>query len=275
MSIEVNLGPYRLQIATDFGPRITSLRWDGGPELLAEFGPEVNIEHDGGVYAFRGGHRLWASPEVPAVTYASDDHECVVDDAGGVVTVSAPADPAGLVKEITVSRDRESLLVDHKIAGSGGANMSLSAWGITQFPLGGTAIVPLVGADTAPSANRYLVLWPYTSIEDRRVTFHDDAIELEATPGTPLKFGVGPTPGRLGYFSDGMVFIKEIEPATGRVVPDHGAAGQVYLGEHFCELESVGGLTHLSDGEAAVLRERWTVVDCGDLDSATRMTVEP
>lgn len=273
--MDTSLGHYRLQIATDFGPRITSLRWDDGPELLAQLGPEVNIEHDGGVYPFRGGHRLWASPEVPAITYASDDHQCVVTEADGVVTVSAPADPAGLVKEITVSLDGESLLVDHEITRAEGDTASLAAWAITQFPLGGTAILPLIGGNTAPSANRYLVIWPYTSIEDRRVALYDDALELEATAGLPIKFGVGPTPGRLGYFLDGVVFLKEIEPATGRMVPDHGAAGQVYIGQHFCELESVGGITDLSGGRAAVLREQWRVVDCGDLDSATRLTVEP
>jgi hypothetical protein len=198
----------------------------------------------------------------------------LVTEADGVVTVSAPADPAGLVKEITVSLDGESLLVDHEITRADHNTTSLAAWAITQFPLGGTAILPLIGGDTAPSANRYLVIWPYTSIEDRRVAFYDDALELEATGGHPLKFGVGPTPGHLGYFLDGVVFIKEIEPTTGRIVPDHGAAGQVYIGQHFCELESVGGTTDVSGGRAAVLRERWKVVDCADLDSATRLTVE-
>lgn len=262
-------------MATEFGPRITSLRWDGGPELLAQLGPEVKIEHHGGNYPFRGGHRLWASPENPAVTYASDDHGCVVTDGDDVVTVSGPPDQAGLAKEITVSLDGESLVVDHQITNPAGKQTPLSAWAITQFPLGGTAILPLIGADTAPSANRYLVIWPYASIEDRRVTLHEDALALDARSGSPLKFGVGPAPGRLGYFVDGVVFIKEIEPATGRIVPDHGAVGQVYSGEHFCELESVGGLTDVSSGKPALLRERWTVVDCGDLGSATRLTVEP
>jgi hypothetical protein len=273
--VGVNLGPYSLEVATDFGPRITSLRWDGGSELLAQLPPEVSIEYDGGSYAFRGGHRLWASPEVPPVTYAPDDHECQITTGDGVVTVSAPVDRAGLAKEITVSRDGDSLLVDHRVTSPGAEGAPVAAWALTQFPLGGTAILPLIGADTAPSANRYMVIWPYTSIEDGRVTLYDDAVELEARPGPPLKFGVGPTPGRLGYFLDGVVFIKEIEPATGRVVPDYGAAGQVYVGDQFCELESVGGLTDLPRGQAALLRERWTVVDCGDLDSATRLTVEP
>jgi hypothetical protein len=271
--MDVALGQYRLGIATDFGPRVTSLRWGESPELLARFGPELVLEYDGGAYPFRGGHRLWASPEVAEITYASDDHECVVSETNGEVTVTAPADPAGLLKELRVSHDGESLVIDHSIAAASGDPARLAAWGITQFPLGGTAIVPVVGADTAPSANRYLVIWPYTSIEDQRVTIYDDAIEMEAVQGPPLKFGVGPSPGRLGYFQEGLLFIKEIEPATGREVPDYGAAGQVYIGEDFCELESVGGLTDLSDGQEALLRERWTVVDCADVDSAMRLIV--
>src|SRR5690606_20963731 len=110
------------------------------------------------------------------------------------------------------------------------------------FPLGGTAIVPLVGADTTPLANRYLVLWPYTSLEDGRVTLGEDVLELRAGGGPPIKFGVGPAPGRLGYFNDDFVFVKEIEPVGDRTVPDFGAVGQVYVGQGFCELESVGGL---------------------------------
>lgn len=271
--MDVTLGPYELGLATDFGPRITSLRWGDGPELFAQLGPEVVIEHDGGSYAFRGGHRLWASPEVASITYASDDHQCNVSETDGVVTLRAPADPAGLVKEMRLSQDGESLVIDHRITSARGGPAAVAAWGITQLPLGGTAILPMVGADTAPSANRYLVIWPYTSIEDRRVTLYDDVLELEARSGPALKFGVGPTPGRLGYFHDGLVFIKEIEPATDRMVPDYGAAGQVYIGDDFCEMESVGALTELADGQGAMLRERWTVLDCADVDSASRLTV--
>ena len=56
-----------------------SLRRDNGPELFAQLGEDVVIDHPGsGIYRFHGGHRLWAAPEVPAITYASDDHPCVV-----------------------------------------------------------------------------------------------------------------------------------------------------------------------------------------------------
>jgi len=268
-----DVGPYRIAIATEFGPRITSLRFDDGPEMFAELGPDSVITHDTGIYHFRGGHRLWVAPEVPEMTYAADDHACLVEEVDGVITVTAPPDGAGLVKEMSLSLDEDALVVDHRITRTEGHSPPVSAWAITQVPVGGTAILPVSGADTTPSANRYLVLWPYTSLEDSRVSLGDEALELRAANGPPIKFGAGPDPGRLGYFRDSFVFMKEIASATDRNVPDFGAVGQVYLGQGFCELESVGALTDLTAGVAAELRERWIVVDCGDLDSAIGLTV--
>lgn len=266
------LGRYRIEVATEFGPRITSLRRDDGPEMLARLGPEAAITHEGGTYRFRGGHRLWAAPEVAAVTYASEDHECDVMEKADSIVVTAPPDTAGLVKEVSISADSESLVVDHRLTGPGFTG-AVAPWALTQLPLGGTAILPVIGGDTAPEANRYVVMWPYSSVEDRRVTLCDDVLEIGAREGPPLKFGSGPTPGRLGYFVDGMLFMKEIESAEGREVPDFGAVAQVYVGSGFCELESVGGLTDVSDGAAGTLRERWTVIDCGDLEAAVKFTV--
>ncbi|HSM43392.1 MAG TPA: hypothetical protein VK969_00085 [Acidimicrobiia bacterium] len=270
--MEATLGRYRIEVATEFGPRITSLRRDDGPEMLARLGPEAVITHEGGTYRFRGGHRLWAAPEVAAVTYASDDHECDVSETSDSIVVTAPPDTAGLVKEVSISADAESLVVDHRLTGSG-LRGAVAPWALTQLPLGGTAILPVIGDDTAPEANRYLVLWPYTSVEDKRVTLCDDVVEIEATEGPPIKFASGPTPRRLGYFIDGLLFLKEIESAENREVPDFGAVAQVYVGSGFCELESVGGLTDLSEGAAGTLRERWTVIDCGDLDAGVKLTV--
>lgn len=269
----IELGPYRIEIASDFGPRITSLRRGDGREQFVSLGERSALEHAGGNYEFRGGHRLWAAPEDPRVTYAADSHDCVITQEDGVVTVSAPQDGAGLVKEITVAAEDETLIVQHRLTSASEAGPTVAAWAITQLPLGGTAILPLEAEDTSPLPNRYLVLWPFTSIEDRRVTFCDEAVEMRALDGPQLKLGVGPSPGRLGYYQDGIVFIKEIESAADRHVPDFGAAGQVYIGRGFCELESVGGLTDLSNGGAAVLRERWTISECADLDAAVQLTV--
>lgn len=267
------LGLYQVEVATEFGPRVTSLRLGDGPETFVELGPDQGLPHGDDLFRFRGGHRLWAAPEVPDISYAPDDHPCQVTESDGAVEISAPVDAAGLIKEITLTADGDTLVVSHRLTSGRGGSISVAPWAISQMPLGGTAVLPLVGEDTAPTANRYLVLWPYTSLEDRRVTVNEDVLELHAVEGPQIKLGVGPTPGRLGYFNEGFVFVKEIEPVGGRAVPDFGAVGQVYAGQGFCELESVGGLAELSEGESAVLTERWAVVDCGDIESAISVTV--
>lgn len=271
--MEARLGPYHIEVASEFGPRITSLRLEGGDDVLARLGPEKSIVHVRGTFHLRGGHRLWASPETPDITYAPDDHHCDVSTADGVLSVSAPADSAGLVKEITLTADDTSLVVDHRIESSGEFSGSVAAWAITQFPLGGRIITPLIGEETEFSANRYLVMWPYSSIEDPRVTLADDVLELKAVDGPRIKFGVGPAPGRLGYFRDDLLFVKEIESVAGRPVPDLGAVGQVYVGDGFGELESVGGITDLSTGGFAAVRERWTIFDCENAEAAVGLTV--
>ena len=62
---------------------------------------------DSGTYRFHGGHRLWAAPEVPAITYAPDDHPCAVTTGDDGLTIRAPVDAAGLIKDVSVeSRGR-------------------------------------------------------------------------------------------------------------------------------------------------------------------------
>jgi hypothetical protein len=270
--MQVSLGPYRLEFATEFGPRITSLRWNDGPELLARLGPETAIDHRGGTYRFHGGHRLWAAPEVPGITYAPDDHECRITQDDDGYELTAPPDAAGVRKELRVSLGDEGLVVDHRIEWSGG--LALAPWAITQFPLGGTAILPVLGEETAPLANRFLVLWPYTSLTDPRMTMAGDALVVEAQGGDALKLGSGPAPGRLGYLRDGHLFVKEV-PAADNGVPDFGAVGQLYVGQGFCELESMGPVVDPSQSNHAHLKEVWRVTHCSDLATARQLVTAP
>lgn len=259
---EFELGSYRLGIANDFGPRIVSLRRDDSPELLAQLDSGHAIEHAGGIYRFHGGHRLWAAPENPEVTYANDDHACKVSVENGTATVLGPPDSAGLIKSIAVTGKDGSLLVEHRITGRREAHQ-LAAWAITQFPVGGTAILPLDGEDTGPRPNRNLVLWPYTNLDDPRLRFSRGAALVATDDGSPLKLGFGPVSGRVGYLRDGWLFIKENGSKPRGTVPDLGAVSQVYVGQGFCELESVGELADISD-HPALVSELWSVLACDD-----------
>lgn len=269
---DVRLGRYQLGIAEGFGPRIVSLRRDGGPEVLARLGPESLIEYPGGTYSFHGGHRVWAAPELPDITYASEEHPCTIQTTEGKVRISAPPDGAGLVKEMELEPDEDGLLVKHSIS-SEATGWNVAAWGITQLPLGGVAVVPFKGEETSPLPNRQLVLWPYTSIADDRLQLADQVVRIQATGQRAIKIGVGPQVGRLGYLRNGQLFTKELVESSPGIIPDFGAAGQVYVGQGFCELETVGGLVDTSV-ESATSTERWSIASCDDLESAERMVLE-
>ncbi|HEX6287040.1 MAG TPA: hypothetical protein VFZ80_06115, partial [Acidimicrobiia bacterium] len=105
---EVTLGPYRLGVPGEFGPRILSLRRGDGPEIFAT-SVEATIQRADGSYTFYGGHRLWASPEVPEFTYASEDNPCRVETASDVVVVRGSVDGAGYSKEISVTLEDDRL----------------------------------------------------------------------------------------------------------------------------------------------------------------------
>ncbi len=270
-AVELSIGPYRIATTANYGPRIVGV-WRGeSPDMLARLPKHLGIElPGGGIYRFRGGHRLWAAPEVPAVTYAQDDRRCEVTTTTNGLNINALADAAGLAKEIRVGLIDDALVVDHRLTNDGIADVMVAAWGITQFQLGGTAVLPIGGTlpSTGPQADRSVVVWPYTDMTDRRLSWMDRGVLVDASPGPKLKIGSGPRPVRLGYLMDGYLFTKTIPSAGEGDYPDRGAVGQIFVNEHFCELESVGPVRTLSPGSSISTRERWEITECADLPTA-------
>ena len=270
--VDFEIGEYSLTASTTFGPRLLGLRYRHGPELFAQLGDDAVIEHpDSGTYRFHGGHRLWAAPEIPAITYASDDHPCAVTTGESGFTITAPMDAAGLIKQIRVGSDGPRLLVDHHLANAGPRPIAAAPWGITQFRLGGSAIIPtgpLGDALDQFQAHSSFTVWPYTNLADPRLAWRQRAAIVGASPGPRFKIGAGPSPGHLGYLMDRQLFTKSIVPAGTGTYPDRGAVAQVFVDDSFCELESVGPITSLQPGSSISHREIWEVSECPDLMAA-------
>jgi hypothetical protein len=274
--VDLEAGRYRFKVATTYGPRIVSLRLEEGPELFAQLPEHVVIEHPAsGVYRFHGGHRLWVAPEVPIITYASDTHACEVTSSTDGFTVTAPVDEAGFVKEIRVTSQPEGLLVDHRLTNAGQVLVQAAAWSITQFPLGGTAIMPVAGEKGDPfQADASVIVWPYTNMADPRLSWIGRLALIGATVGPRFKIGSAPRPGRLAYHREGYLFIKEVPASDGGAYPDRGAVGQVFVDDNFCELESLGPLTGLEPGESLVHQETWKATECASLTLACQQTLD-
>jgi len=265
------VGRFSVTAAVTFGPRLVGLVPEGGPDLLVRLGPDIGVDDgNGGVFRFRGGHRLWLSPEVPEVTYSPDDAPCVVTYAEGRMNVEGVVDGAGFIKELTVSAEEDRLVVDHRATWTGVEPITVGAWAITQVPLGGRAILPLgsPGDGTELKADRSLVLWPFTRLTDQRLSMAEDAVLIETVPGGRLKLGSGPTPGSIGYLHEGWLFTKSVGAATDLDYPDRGAVAQVFTNEDFCELESLGPLRRLQSGGSIEHREVWFAARCPDRETA-------
>lgn len=266
--MEYSLGPYQIEVATDFGPRVTGLRLEDDDNVFISLPPDVTLGPAEDPFRFMGGHRVWAAPEDPELTYAPDGGPCTVRQDGASVTVSARPDRAGVVKEMTLTAVGGSLSVVNRLMFTKDLGRRLAPWAITQFPYGGTAIIPVRGAETGLLPNRKLVLWPYTSLTDPRLDLREGGAVVDAEGEIPFKIGTSPSPGRLGYWHSGRLFTKEIESMGGREVPDMGTVGQLYVGSGFCELESLGGLSPADEGTVMSLTEVWSIRECSDLDTA-------
>lgn len=239
------------------GPRILGLL-GAGENLLAVL-PDATLERPGGgPYRLIGGHRLWAAPEIPELTYEPDERPCEVEAVDGGVRIEAPADGAGLVKALEIRDDGEGWIVDHEIRNASERPITVAAWAITQLRPGGAAVLPLGDRGPGPVADRALVLWPYTDLDDPRLRFDRDGIEVDAVAGAgPVKVGAAPGRGRVEYRLGSEMFEKRVavEPVSPRA--DRGAAVQIYVGDGFIELETLGPLVRLEPGGATTHRETW------------------
>jgi len=260
----------RLEYLTTAGPRIVGLSYHGSPNLLADV-YDMIWDTPNGDYRPLGGHRLWVSPEAPEKTYVPDMAGLLVKEIPGGVELSGAVEAsAGVRKIIKMELDPSAPLLRlvHTIVNETAAPLTYAPWGITQFVQGGTVVLPQPVGNTDPQGllpNRLLVLWPYTRFHDPRLVLRDDYILVHAGAALPpVKVGYASTAGWLAYWYDGILFRKSFEMHPGAAYPDGGCNAEVYCGDRFVELESLGVLESLAPGKSMQLIETWEIYP--DLD---------
>jgi len=248
-------------IATTFGPRVVWCSRPGQANVLAELGDLSLDAGDGRRYMLRGGHRLWVGPELPELTYQTDDERVTAVHADDSVTVTSRADEFGLVKSIRVTAvpGEPSLAVDHSIRATAGTTLDIAAWAITQLRPGGVAVMPLGlpgGALSDVQAAHQIVMWPYTDLNDPAITVG----QTELTVGTDVlagtKIGTPLLRGWLAYAIDDVVFVKRVSVDGERFV-DLGATGQIYSAHDYLQLETLGPITPVANKASIHHRETW------------------
>ncbi len=242
------------------GPRIVGLGLVGGPNLFCET-PDASWDGGYGKFELVGGHRLWIAPESGACSYPDSTGLTASAVPGGIRLTGGFQPPVGIRKaiEVRMSPDAASLTLRHSVANEGKTPLELAPWAITQFRLGGVAIVPLpVPIRThVVTPNRTIALWPYTSLSDERISIGDKVLTVSARAGYKTKVGCLSHSGVAAYLLDGVLFTKRFDPMVGSVHTDFGTNVQLYCDENNIELESLGALVTLEPGETAFHDELW------------------
>jgi hypothetical protein len=250
----------RLEIACSIGPRILRLSFKNGPNLLAELPGITTLRPDGQEYAFFGGHRLWRSPEDPILSYGQDDHpvEIVPIVNGFKITKSTEVDTK-LEKSIKVVLPDQSpvAVITHQLKNCGSIPIKCAPWAITQFRIGGMAILPMNNTDSGLLPNRNLALWPYTNLGDRNIQLGRKFLLVKAAMNTPFKVGFANPVGWLAYWLEGTLFVKSAAYEPGATYPDYGSSSECYCNAQFIELETLGPLQEIQPGGSIQHIETW------------------
>lgn len=248
-----------VEFLTGGGPRILGFGLSGGPNILAET-PDKTWDSGYGTFELIGGHRLWFAPESP---------ECSVPDSttglevspidGGVRLAGAIQEPTGLRKsmDVVLAADAAGLHIRHVIRNEGSRALDLAPWPVTQLRLGGTARVALPGHSHSSTPTQLVVMWPYSSWQEKRLSIRDGEISVAAWAGEPFKVGCLNYTGRVTYELDDLRFTKSYDPALPGRHTDLGCNLEIYVDEGCIELESLAPLTTLVPGEEVAWDEDW------------------
>ncbi len=246
--------------------RIMGLIPAGKPNLLADISHIPPIATPYGDFHFRGGHRLWHSPEAMPRSYIPDDDISVTDLPDGVI-LEAKTEPGANIRkriEIRLAADKPSVTLIHTLINDGMWQVELAPWAITQFRLGGTAILPMPVGNAGAAGllhNRQVSLWPYTRINDSRVKWDDQFVLFKADAMLPpFKIGYFNSTGWLAYWVDGILFRKTFDVLPGLPHPDNNCNAEMYCGDQFIELESVAPLTKILPGASVSHTETWDIL---------------
>ena len=244
--------------------RIIGLALTGKTNLLADLNDLPPIQTPYGAFHFRGGHRLWHAPEAMPRTYIPDPGKMTITEVEDAVILDSPTEPGSGIRkriEMQLAPDRASVRLTHTLINDGLWTVELAPWAITQFRLGGTAILPMpVGnADSAGLLpNRQFSLWPYARINDPRLHLGDRFILFKADALLPpFKFGYFNPNGWMAYWLDGVLFRKTFEVQTEIPHPDGNCNSELYCNDQFVELETLAPLTTLPPQASVELTEIW------------------
>ena len=268
-------GNVELIVTADVGPRVIRYGFVGGQNMFVEL-PGQSGKSGEKNWMARGGHRLWAAPEIVPDTYALDNGPVKVTVTDERITLLQAVEPeTGLQKEISLEFTQfGEVKVTHRIENTNEHTRRMAPWALTQMAQGGVAIATFPrrgGHNEQLQPTNPLVMWAYTDFSDPRwlLTKHYLVLKQDPNNGYPQKAGFFNEQTRAAYLLGSDLFVKRYEANPTLPYPDFHCSYEVFANGEFLELETLGPLVDLMYGFSATHIEHWSLhrdVHLGELN---------
>jgi hypothetical protein len=171
----------------------------------------------------------------------------------------------GLTKSIRVepAPDAPVLTLVHSVTNHDNIARQLAPWAITILPPGGVAIIPLLNVPQQKfplGPNRQLTFWNCSLVNDARLELRAEALFVQGRVALPpFKVGCMNRTGRIGYWRNGVLLVKEFDAEPEREHPDWNCNAEVYVNDRYLELETLAPFTNLLPRQTVTHRETWHI----------------
>lgn len=259
--VEISSGDFKLVVTTEVGPRIIG-GFIGKSENIFYVDPERAGKKGGDEWFIYGGHRIWHSPEDKPRTYCPDNDTVQIKKKGGEVEFSSGIEKTtGISKCFSVRPlGKRRFEIVHRLRNHNMWSVELAAWALTVMAQGGTAIIPIPQGDRKSLLpNRYITVWPYSDLDDPRVSLGKKKILIRQDTNAKgaFKLGLNCEDGWIAYANKGFALVKRFKHLVDAAYPDNGCSIECYSCNFMLEIETLSPLYQLDPGEEIVHVETW------------------
>lgn len=259
-------GEVELIVTGDVGPRIIRYGFAGGQNVFKEFSDQIGKSGEE-KFQLRGGDRVWKAPEDPIATWAPDNVPVEIKPTPTGLIARAPLEPlTNLQKEIEVSLapSGTEVTVSHRITNHSLFTLEFAPWVLTMMAPGGTEITGFPPRGRHPinlEATNPLVMWAYTNLADKRLTFTKKYLALRQDPNNPeaQKVGLFNKDTWAAYLINGEAFVKRATADPSRTYTDFGCSFETFTNNEFLEIETLGPMTKVAPGTTVEQVEHWSL----------------
>jgi hypothetical protein len=251
-------------VTLDIGPRVIKFALPGKENIFEENPPVSEPVHDD-VWKIHGGHRVWHSPEAYPRSYVPDNIPLDKYERleNGIVLYQKEEPWVQIQKIIDVRVLESHVEVTNTLVNKGAWPIEMAVWSLTVGAKGGREVVPMVQRNTGLLANRHIVMWPDSTMNDPRVYWGQKYIVVDNDVNAKgvFKFGYPDEYGWACYFNHNSCFVKKFQHVQDARYPDFGCSWETYTADWGIELECLSPISTVKPGASLSLREEWYLIE--------------